>query len=371
LIRVLYVIATLDAAGAERQMTHLCSRLDRSAFAPAVCCLTRGGSLESTLADADVPVRILDKRGRWDVGVIRRLLDTFADFQPDILHTWLPTSNTLGRIAGLLGGVPIMVSSERAADVWKGSARRMADRVLAWKTDAIIANADGVKNFLVDDIGLNENKISVIYNGIDLQEFDAASNLGPTAPLPARTGKPLLGAVARLEPQKGLSYLIQAMRILAGDGDAPELWIAGGGPDEATLRKEISDAGLDENITLLGARDDVPALMKVFDVFVLPSLWEGLPNVAIEAQAAGRPVIATAVDGTPEAVCDGKTALLVPPKDANALAVAIRELLSNAERCAAFGKAGRARVESVFGMSRMVAETELIYKNLFAQGARK
>lgn len=362
MIRILHIIATLDPAGAERQMVHLCRRLDRTRFRPGVCCLTRGGPLESDLAEADVPVSILHKRGRYDVTVLSRLKRAIRDFRPDIVHTWLPTANTLGRIAASLAGVKVRIASERAADVWKGSLRRWIDRRLAPGTMQILCNANAIRQFLVERIGLHGDEITVIHNGLDIEAFDRAADTGPTAPLPERPPGLLLGTVARLEPQKGLTYLIQAMAELEDTLPDARLWIAGDGPERENLEQQIHESGLAGRVVLLGRRDDVPALMRRFDLFVLPSLWEGLPNVALEAMTAGRAVVATDVNGTPEAVADGETGLLVPAQSPIALSKAIRDLADDAQRRARMGTAGRARVEEYFSMEQMVDAHQDVYE---------
>lgn len=364
MIRVLHVVATLDPAGAERQLVHLCRRLDPRRFAPAVCCLTRGGPLQPLLAHANIPVHILHKRSRWDLAVLLRLARLIRRFRPHILHTWLPTANTLGRLAGVACGVPVLVASERAADAWKGPLRRFADRILQHQTRRIICNADAVRRFLINHARLDPRKLVVIRNGLDLAEFDAAARAGLDAPVPPAPPGPLVGAVARLEPQKGLAHLIDAFALLPPACDSAQLWIAGAGPERNPLTRRARAHGLAQRIHFLGLRRDIPALMHRFDFLVLPSLWEGLPNVALEAMAARRPVVATRVDGTPEAVADTgeQTGILVPPGDPPALARAIAALIHNPALRARLGRAGRRRVQNRFSMHRMVAQTQALYR---------
>lgn len=361
MIRVLTLIATLDSAGAERQMAALCTRIDRAQFEPFVCCLTRGGPLESALADARVPVSILHKRGKRDISVIFRLRRIFAQFNPHILHTWLPTANTIGRIAACGCHLPAVIASERAADIWKGPFRRWLDRRLEPRTTRIICNSSAVRAFLVNRIGLHAPKITVIPNGLDLDEFDAAAER-PCATLPERSPGPLLGTVGRLEPQKGITHLITAMTLLSQSVPDAQLWLIGDGPERAALGKQAADAGLENRIHFLGLRNDVPAILKHLDIFVLPSLWEGLPNAALEAMAAGRAVVATSVHGTPEAVSENETGLLVPPADPVALADAIARLIADRNLCSRMGAAGRNRVAEHFNMRQMVEQTQALYR---------
>lgn len=370
MIRVLHVIATLDPAGAERQLAHLCCRLVRGEFQPSVCCLTRGGPLVRLLREAQVPVMVLHKRGRWDLRAIQGLLKVMRRFRPHIVHTWLPTANTLGRVAGILAGTPALIASERAADVWKGALRRRVDRLLVRRSAVIVANADAVRRFLVERVGLEAAKITVIRNGLDVAEFDSAAARQPCLPAPQSSEGPIIGTVGRLGPQKGMKYLIDAFARLPDDLAGARLWVVGGGEEEPVLRARAIEARVEDRVHFLGTRPDVPALMTRLDLFVLPSLWEGLPNVVLEAMAARRAVVATRVDGTPEAAVDGETALLVPPADPGALARAMETLLRDAGMRRAFGEAGRRRVEKEFTMSRMVAETQQLYRRVVRRRSR-
>jgi glycosyltransferase involved in cell wall biosynthesis len=368
LIRVLQVIATLDRAGAEKQLVDLCCKLDRSTFQPAVCCLTRGGPFAADLRRAGVPIHLLNKRGRWDLRVIWRAIRLIREFQPHIVHTWLPTANTLGRVAALAaGGVPVLIASERSKDAWKGAARLMADRMLAKRTTRVVTNAEAVRDFLVDEIELPKEKIRVIRNGLDLAEFDAAAARGPSEALPDPEGCMVVGAVGRLERQKGMMDLLAAFALLPNDLQHAKLWIVGDGPLKPELQRQATETGMQERVRFLGARSDVPALMTRFNLFVLSSLWEGLPNVALEAMAARRAVVATKVDGTPEAVTHGWTGVLVPPSSPALLAQAIERLLRDPALRQKYGEAGRLRVEQRFGLDRMVTETQDMYRGALAE----
>jgi len=369
LARVLHVIATLDPAGAEGQLVALCRRMDRERFEPMVCCLTRGGPLEAPLADADVPVRVLHKRGRWDLRALCRLTGVISETRPDIVHTWLPTANLLGGIATRLHGKEIAwVTSERAADVWKGRLRRWADRHLARRAARIICNAHALRRFLIAR-GLPGERIEVIYNGIDVDEFDRQASR-TSAPLPESDG-PVIGTVARLEPQKGIPYLIEAFGLLHQRFPTAHLWVVGDGPMKASLTRQCESGGVGRNVHFLGLREDVPAILRKMDLFVLPSLWEGLPNAVLEAMAARRAVVATRVDGTPEAVEENETGLLVPPRDAVTLENAMARLLADHDLRARFGEAGRQRVSREFDMSRMVVRTQQLYEHVLTRAGKR
>lgn len=372
----MHVIATLDRAGAEGTLARLCLRLNRAEFEPSVCCLTRGGGYESELRAAGVPVTVLGKKGRYDVSTLWRLRALMRRDRPDIVHTWLFTANTWGRIAAWLarrpcGGqarVPVIIASERAVDRWKNPFHRLADRRLAAASAAIVANCEAVKRFCVEDVGIPSKRVRVILNGMNLRSFDLAfSHAIRDVIADANRGadRVRMGTVARLEPQKGIRFLIEAMELLQSSGVDAELWIVGDGPDRPELEAMVNASpDLRDSVKFLGQRDDVPALLGQMDMFVLPSLWEGLPNAVMEAMAARLPVVATSVDGTPELVNDGETGLLVPPKSPEALADAIAKLVADGALRQRMGQAGRRRIEQHFTEDRMIAETEALYREL-------
>ena len=344
-------------------MAQLCCRLDPRVFAPTVCALTRGGLLEEDLRRAGIPVHVLCKRGRWDLGVLGRLTSLMRTLRPRIVHTWLPTSNLLGTLAATAARIPVRITSERASDVWKGRLWHCADRMLNPLIHRVITNAEAVRCHLLSQGAAADRKIVVIRNGLDIAAFDKAAESPPEAPLPDAGNRLTIGTVGRLEPQKGMRYLIEAFSLLPGDLPPANLWIIGAGPEEEALRKQVALSGLESRITLLGFRRDIPAILRQLDLFALPSLWEGLPNVVLEAMAAECPVVATSVDGTPEAVEHGRTGLLVPPEDSSSLADAMARLLRDAMLRSEYGRAGRHRVARDFSMERMVNETSELYRH--------
>lgn len=368
--RILFAIATLDRAGAEQQLVRLCLALPERGFEPAVCCLTRGGDLADDLAEAGIPVWVIGKRAKFDLSVIAGLRRRIREFQPDIVHTWLFTSNAFGRVAAWLAHVPILVASERATDIWKTCIHRAIDRLLGHVTAAVVVNANAVRRFCIEKIGLPPEKIKVVRNGIDLEAFDRAAEREPTPPLVAVPQGPLIGTVGRLSRQKGIPDLLAAFREVSARVPDCRLWIIGDGEDRAKLETLAGALGLRSKVVFLGHRKDVPALLRRLGVFVLSSLWEGLPNVIIEAMAAARPVVATAVDGSVELVEDGVTGRLTPPRDPEALAQEITMLLDDPEMRERMGREGRRRIERDFGLERMVDETAALYRRLLEEGSR-
>jgi len=361
--RILYVIATLDPAGAERQLVMLATHLDRGRFEPIVCCLTRGGPLEAELAAAGVETIVLAKRAKLDVSVVPRLVRLIRNRHIDLVHTWLFTGNAFGRAAAILAGDCKIVASERSVDRWRTPIHMSVDRLLATRTSRIIVNAEAVMRFYVEREQIPARKFVVIPNGLDLSRVEAAEPASLREELGLLPAARLIGCVARLEEQKGVEYLIGAAGLMRGHLPDAVFVVAGDGPKEAQLRQLVAAQDLEANCRLLGHRNDIPAFMAALDVLVLPSLWEGLPNVVLETMAAGCPVVATDIDGTRELVADGDSGLLVPVRNPQAISDAVLRLLSDgplARRLAAKGTAGA----QGYTIARMVERTQSVYDQL-------
>jgi len=367
MMRIMYVIATLDAAGAERQLVHLATGLDRSRFSPFVCCLTRGGELlEAKLRSADVPYCVLRKPFKFDLRVVLQLMRRMRELRPNIVHTWLFTANAFGRTAALLAPVPHIVASERNVDEWKTCVHRAIDRWLARRSDMIVANAQAVREFCIRE-GIAPEKVCVIPNGIDVGRFGAARDEALRRSWGARADSFVIGTVARLSEQKGIDVLIEAFARVASTEERARLVIVGEGEHEAKLRGQAAATGFGERIGFVGFERDVPKALASFDCFVLASRWEGLPNAVMEAMAARCPVVATDVGGTRELVRTRQTGLLVPAEDAAQLADAIREIMQHPGLAASVATNARKLVESEYSVRRMVEATEAAYAEVAGQ----
>jgi glycosyltransferase involved in cell wall biosynthesis len=228
--------------------------------------------------------------------------------------------------------------------------------------DRVTAVSDNVHDFCISHIGLPASKLTVIHNGVDLPEkcpADARAELG------LRPDDFVIGAVGRLYPVKGIQFLVQAL----AQTRVGHLVVIGDGPEKSTLELLADRLGVADRIHWAGQRPDARNLMPAFDLFVQPSLHEGMPNTILEAMATGLPVVATAVGGTPEVVAHGVTGLLVSPKSPHALSEAISVLLDDADLRRRMGKAGRERVAQHFTVGRMVRKTEELYERLLTEKA--
>jgi glycosyltransferase involved in cell wall biosynthesis len=352
-VPVSLVITELDVGGAERALVALATHLDRRRWRPSVIALGPEGPLAGPLRAEGLATVCLGVDPRRRVDAVRRLARALRDQAPRLVQSFLFHANVATRLAAPLAGSPWVVNGHRVAE---RRARRYLtlDRLTERLALGAVCVSRGVLRFMRDVAGLSPDRLVVIPNGVDLGPIDRAKPLARAA-LGVPEGALLALCVGRLTDQKGLPILLEAAERVAAARPDWHLALVGDGPDREALRRLAARSGtLAGRVHWLGLRGDVPALLKTADVFVLPSLWEGMPNVVLEAMAARLAVVATAVEGTEEAVIPGKTGWLVPPGDPESLGRTLLEAADHPERRRRFGDAGRARVEAEFTLRRMV-----------------
>ncbi|HEX7377175.1 MAG TPA: glycosyltransferase [Pirellulales bacterium] len=357
--RVLHIIPTLDRSGAEKQLTLLATGLARKSFDPHVCALTRGGPYAADLRGAGIPVMEIGKSFKADPAAFFRLKRHIAALRPDLVHTWLFAANSYGRAAALAAGVKHIIAAERCVDPWKVWHELAIDRWLARRSNRIVVNSGGVRDFYVRQ-GLPPEKFTIIPNGISPRPVDACR-----AELLAEFGLPeqakVIGAVGRLWPQKRVKDLIWAADLLKVIRDDVHLLIFGDGPQRARLERFRRQVRIEDKVHFLGHRGDVARWMPHFDLLWLASEYEGLPNVVLEAMAAGLPVVATDISGNRDLIVPEETGYLVPVGDRAALARHANQLLDDHELSRRLGEAGRQRVLAEYTVERMVERHERLY----------
>jgi len=369
-IKVLYLINALHVGGAERVIARTVTGLDKNRYETIVCCLWMGGAAADEIEKAGVRVINLDAKNKLDFGILFRLYRLLKEHKIHIIHSFLFHANMLGRIVGRLAGVPIILSSERTMGM-ESKHRLLLNRITASLADKIVTVSEAVREFAIAKIGITPDRLVTIHNGVDLSEFLQSPNSERIEEAKRELGiapsHVVVGTAGHLEEEKGCEYLLQAAaQVSAQDGKVTFL-LVGDGSQRAKLEHLAEDLGISSNVIFMGYRNDVPKILSVMDVFVLPSLYEGLPNALLEAMAACRPVVATQVGGIAEVVADGETGILVPPRDPGALAGAICVLLEDRERAREMGIAGRKQVERLFSVEKMVAKTEALYEELIGE----
>jgi glycosyltransferase involved in cell wall biosynthesis len=379
-IKILFVIGTLDIGGTERQLVALVTRLDRRRFQPTVCCLAAGGPLEASLREAGIPVTVVGFRGfRPSMGpnLILRLPAMLVELtrfwrlirseRPDIVHGLLFWAYVLAAPAAQLAGVPTVLASRRSLGLFKADKwhylrlERFTNRL----TDLIVANSEAVKADTVRQERLDPDKVLVIHNGVDLGQFPArAASPHVRQELRIPDAAKVVTVVANFIHYKGHEAFLSAWQVVVRRLPGSVALLVGDGPLRLALEARAAQLGLAESVCFLGTRDDVAAVLSAADVVVHPSQQEGFSNAILEAMAAGRPVVATAVGGNNEAVVHEETGLLVPVDDSDTMAAAMLRLLEHPAEATAFGAAGRRRIEAHFDLRKTVREYERLYERL-------
>jgi glycosyltransferase involved in cell wall biosynthesis len=366
---VMLLTVGLTVGGTEGQLLELASRLDGRRFNVLVCSLKPEGPIAREMRERGIRVVALNGRGPWDLRVLYRLFRLVRKERPEILHAFLGFANLAASLVGRLLGVPVIIWSYRDVEVWKTRTHWMVDRMGARRVAAITCCSDAVRRFVLARLNGHASKLVTIHNGINPDAFSSPP-AASRSELKLRDGGFVIGTVSRLdEPKKGLAVLLQALANLAGRDGVPawQCLLVGDGPARERLRSLAEELGLRERVVFAGMRRDVPSLLSAMDVFVCPSLYEGFGIAIVEAMAAGRPVIASAVGGIPEIVVHEDTGLLVPPGDAVALADAIVALLAHPDRARAMGARGRARAREKFSMETAVQRHQQLYESLSAR----
>ncbi len=382
------LVSNLDIGGAQEVVRTLAEQL-ATAGCPVVVCTLCDGPLRRDIEALGIPVEVLPDRrktvvdlpafAREMLGLRRTLLDLIGRYQIEVVQTHLLRSLdflALSLKAGQGGrGLKVYwtfhnanfdlrsdhMPKGRSLHRWLLAPKRRAHHLLyrlgARWANGLIAVAPEVKTSILATMPLPAEKIVVINNGVDAGRYRAAvDRTAMRRGLGLEEGDRAIVVVATLKEQKGHRYLIDAAAALAEQFPAARFLFAGDGELRQDLTDRIAARGLEQRVHLLGTRQDVPALLAAADLFVLPSLWEGLSMALVEAMASALPIVATEVSGTRQVLTHGETGLLVPPGDSEALARAIAAMLADPARAAAMGEAARHHIETNFGARQQAAE---------------
>ena len=287
----------------------------------------------------------------------------------ELVHVHDFYSSVLVVPAAKLAGVKVIIGRLDLAH-WQGRAQRLLLDTLTHMSDHVVANAEAIREMLVEREGVAEEKITVIHNGLDVRRFDVRRRQGLTEPLPDTGDAPVVVHVANMNhPVKWQEDLLKALAKLRGEGLTLHAFLVGDGPRRPELERMAGEMGLTGLVHFLGFRSDVPAVYARADIGVLCSNAEGLSNAVMEGMAAGLPMVVTKVGGNPELVADGERGLVVPPEEPEALAGALRRMLEDRELGRRMGLEARSFVERELSLERMVRRHDALYQRV-ARGAR-
>lgn len=383
--RILFVINGIDFGGTESALSAAACRLHDRGHDVHLLSLKAAGRAACTLTDAGVPVTSLEMPEAIGCAACAsacwRLGGWLRHHRPEIVHSFLPRANivtALGLKVARLNALHI--SSERSTDFKRRSLVTLLNRLATRWIDHVAAVSAEVRDVLVERERIPAHKVSVIGNGIDLDRVDATPAARVKEELGLGRECVTLCSAGRLVPDKGHVYLIRSIARMRA-ARRVNLLLIGEGPEEARLRAEAVAQGLSNRVHFLGYRPDVVGILKIVDIFVLPSLEEGVPMVLLEAMACARCVVASNVGATHTLILPGQTGLLVPPAEiwttrgapdqvdrataaagVTALADAIDQLIANPSAAAEMGRRARQYVSERFPLDRIVSRLENLYE---------
>ena len=343
-------------------VSRLAGTLDRNRFR-SVACLPRPGWLKDQLERQGIDTHVLKMNGMFDLEWVRKACQLVRREGVSLIHAHEFDGVTHGSLVARLVGVPCVATVHGKNYYWERRRRRLAYRVVS-RIATMVAVSEDLKRFITGTVGVPAERIKVIYNGQEV--------FPPVAPeqrrrLRAELGleedERVVGMVGSLYPVKGHEYLLAAIPQVLRSYPHTTFLIVGRGELDLPLKEKVNRYGLKNRVRFLGLRDDVPALLSLMDIFVLPSLSEGLSIALLEAMAAGKPVIATDVGGNAEVVVDGETGFLVPPRDSDGLAGKICLLLGGNPRSRRMEENSRRRVQQYFSFEAMVNKYQDLYEN--------
>lgn len=370
-IKIAYILCAEERGGVEEHVLSLLRTINRDRFEPFVVATPKLIQLYGNDLDKSaVKVCALKLKGFSDLIGCLTFISFLRKYNIQIVNTHMFVASMKFSLLARLAGTPVLLETSHGVEKWrleKGFIKRnsfVIDRIVSMLQNKIIAVSYACCDDLINIKHISPKRVVVVQNGRDLSSFSPLSDEKRTA-LRAQYGLTdndyVFGAMARLDFQKGHIYLFEAVQQLKKIRNDFKLLVIGDGTLRDELKQKIVELGIQDNVVFTGFQRDLPGYHGMLDVHILPSLFEGLPLGLIEASAMERPVIATKVDGTPEVIIDGKTGILVPPRDSRELAKAMLYALEHKDELGTMGKRGREFVLQHFTLERQVRETESLY----------
>jgi glycosyltransferase involved in cell wall biosynthesis len=369
-VRILLLSTSMGMGGADKQLLSAAQEMRLRGHAVLIVSLTPLGPMGLEARTLGIPTESLDMRPGWpDPRGLMRLARLVRGWKPDVLHSHMVHANLLARALRLFVPVPVLISTIH--NIYEGGAIRMAAyRLTNRLVDLITIVSQAAADRFIKEGIVPAHLLRVIPKGLDTERF---RNVPPDARTSLRRSLNLDSefvwiAVGRFEVSKDYPNMLQAFAQVRESRPGTVLLLVGRGTYRNDVETLARTLGVADGVRLLGVRDDVPELMSAADAYLMSSAWEGMPVVLLEAASAGLPIVATSVGGNHEVVCDRESGFLVPPRDPDALAGAMRRMmqLSPAER-EAMGERGREHVRTHYGLARLVDRWESVYREALAR----
>jgi glycosyltransferase involved in cell wall biosynthesis len=371
--RVFFLVDSLDIGGSESQAVELALRLPRARYIVTLGCLRMQGPLLTRLQGSGISVvefhprgGIDSLRGAWQ---LFRLAKFLSRERFDVVHTHDLWSNLMGVPAAFLARVPVIISSQRDLShlPWYRGKRTVWLRRIRSLSSMVLANANPIREQLIQEGHLRPEKVRVVHNGVEVEKFNRTSCDSHIVFANAGGGTRIVLVGNMTSEVKGHRVLINAAAIIVREFQDVRFVLVGDGSYRKQFEAQVGELGLEKHFLFLGRREDVPEILAACDIAVLPSKTEGLPNALLEYLAAGLPTVASNVGGNAEIVKDGVTGLLVPPDNAELLATAVLRFLRDSDLAGRLGQSGTEHVRQTFSFERLVEQTEGLYSELLGR----
>ncbi len=367
---VVHYIDSKEFGGAEQMVFSILKGMDRDKWKIVLIYHPHVGLSRfiEKVNELDVSIVCLPEIKNWrDISGFIRFIRKLRHINPSVFHAHLPwhLRCTFGILCAFFARIPAIVATLHAYQENIGRKELIIQKLLSILVDRYIAVSQGIaKQF--KKVTPFDGNVLVIHNGICIDKFSKTNMDDPLSSMKAEKRSTTILMIARMDKYKGYEDLISAAALIP----QANFVLAGEGPERKNLERKVKEQDIKDRVLFLGYREDIPSLLHSCDLFVLPSLFEGLPLTILEAMAAGKAVIASNISGIDEIITDGKTGFLVPPKDPEALASVIKTCISNPEIAQKVAQAGNIRVKKEFSDKKMLKAISTLYEELIKMGIK-
>lgn len=370
-INILHILQNTNVGGVQQQLLSLLRAYDREVINPTVCCFKPLGDIGRQMEKSGVEVVAFgsERHYRFSPGIVRGLYRVMKERNIHVVRAHKYSASLYGRIAAWLARVPVVITSVHG-NYHKDLRfeRKIANRSLSRVTDRIVAMSESIRADIIKNDRIDPAKILVIRNGVDTSLFSPVATFhNVRGDFRVKDDDMLIGFVGRLVPAKGLEYLLDALAGVRREFANVKLLVVGKGQLLDTLKDRAIEKGLQGHIFFAGERRDIVDILASIDIFIIPSVAEGLPNALLEAMSMAKPVIVTKAGGMPEIIKDGTNGLVVPVGDASALDGAIRKLMGDRDMAKGMGGAAREFIEKSFSIKAVARIWQDLYLSLLQQ----
>lgn len=371
-LKVMYILPNLDIGGSERKVVDIVKTLNKELFDPIVCCVTEGGVLKEELDEASIKTYICHKSSKFDVFVVKRICRILKKENVQIVHTFVSTGKLWGRLSAILAKTNVIISTEESLFRPSKSAI-LFEKMFSRYTDVIITNSIESKLSAQKYTNLPDSKYQVIYNGINLTHYDNVD-------INIETKKKALGlnlddyvitCVARFDKRKGHKYLLEAFAKLSNSNSDLKLLLVGDGKEKENLTNICKSLNIQDQVIFTGIRNDVNEILKISDLFVLPSIEEGFGNVIVEAMVSKVLTIATRVGGIPEIITHKHNGLLIDKENSEDLFSMLEYAICNEDLVKQMINVAYVEVFAKFDINNIIKQIEDLYINLYNKKVKK